>query len=453
MLGLFTVGFGAIIGVGWIVSAGEWIDMAGGAVPVVAAFAVSALILLPVTRAYGEVMAAFPEADGEIQATTLAYGRKWAFAGGWFFALAYVMMCPWELIAIGQLLEALFPVFRDYPIYEIQGYIICGPTLAASLLTGVCLICINFRGVDLAVKFQKKLIGVLLMIVISAGILSFFKGDIRNVLPVTAETAGNRSGGFLNGFLTILAITPFYFSGFDTIPQMISGYKDTLAGKTVGRILSFSVISASVFYILVILSAAMILPWREITTLALPSAEVYEKGLDMTWFTKLMILGGLCGTISCLNSFLMASSKMLHSLGKEGMIPGIFQKTCSRYGTPTAAIVLTGVISLAGCFLGKSMMRPLINVCSFGFVFKWFQTALNADRFRKRHYGLTKPCQSSAGMIRTAVVFSAAMLGLLVIPGSPGALKWPAEIMIIIIWSVMGICFYYLMEKRTSRNC
>ena len=85
MLGLFTIGFGAIIGVGWIVSVGEWLDMAGGVAPVVTAFAMATLILLPITKAYGEMITILPEAEGGISGTCFVYGKGWAFAGGWFW--------------------------------------------------------------------------------------------------------------------------------------------------------------------------------------------------------------------------------------------------------------------------------------------------------------------------------------------------------------------------------
>ena len=44
----FTIGFGAIIGTGWIFLVGEWLIISGGPIPAMLAFLLGALLLLPV---------------------------------------------------------------------------------------------------------------------------------------------------------------------------------------------------------------------------------------------------------------------------------------------------------------------------------------------------------------------------------------------------------------------
>lgn len=449
IIDLFTIGFGAIIGVGWVITIGKWIDSAGGAIPAILAFISASFILIPISKAYGELASSMPEAGGPIAYSRIALGKFWSFIGGWYLALAYIMMCPWEIIAIGQLLETLFPSFKNFPIYEIQGSVVYLPTLILSLIIGFVVMYINFRGVDLVVKFQKRFIGILLGIVVIALCVSLMKGNLSNLLPVVAKTEGNKEGSLLKGFLSVLAITPFFFSGFDTIPQAAEELKESVSKKKIGKVLSISVISASVFYALIILAVTLVLPWKDIISMELPAAEVYTKGLDMNFLTRLIIIGAFCGTLTCLNSFFISSAKVLLSLSKSNMIPNYFGKLHSKFQTPVVANLFIGVIVIVGAFLGKGMIKPLVNVCSFGFLFVWFQVAIDAKIIRIKYPKLHRPYKVKSSTLSVAVFLSIIMLLLLLIPGSPASLEL-IEVIIIIIWLILGLILYLYMNYMTK---
>lgn len=54
----FTIGFGAIIGTGWIFLVGEWIIISGGPIPAMLAFLLGELLLLPIGALYSESLQA-----------------------------------------------------------------------------------------------------------------------------------------------------------------------------------------------------------------------------------------------------------------------------------------------------------------------------------------------------------------------------------------------------------
>ncbi|MDD4402190.1 MAG: amino acid permease, partial [Desulfitobacteriaceae bacterium] len=60
----FTMGFGAIIGTGWILLVGDWMRIGGGPIAALLAFAVGALILFPVGAVFGELSSAIPVSGG-----------------------------------------------------------------------------------------------------------------------------------------------------------------------------------------------------------------------------------------------------------------------------------------------------------------------------------------------------------------------------------------------------
>lgn len=60
LFNFFTIGFGAIIGTGWVLLVGDWMILGGGPYPAMIAFAIGALFLVPIGMVFGELTAAIP---------------------------------------------------------------------------------------------------------------------------------------------------------------------------------------------------------------------------------------------------------------------------------------------------------------------------------------------------------------------------------------------------------
>ena len=108
----FTIGFGAIIGTGWIFLVGEWIIISGGPIPAMLAFLLGALLLLPIGAVFGELTSALPIDGGVIEYVDRTYGKTVSFITGWLLLLSNIIMCPWETIAVSTLLGTLLQHFR-----------------------------------------------------------------------------------------------------------------------------------------------------------------------------------------------------------------------------------------------------------------------------------------------------------------------------------------------------
>ena len=63
----FTIGFGAIIGTGWILLVGDWMKLGGGPIPAAIGFVIGAVFLLPVGAVFGELTAAIPISGGTVE--------------------------------------------------------------------------------------------------------------------------------------------------------------------------------------------------------------------------------------------------------------------------------------------------------------------------------------------------------------------------------------------------
>ena len=71
----FTIGFGAIIGTGWVLQVGDWMVVGGGPVPAMIAFLLGAIALVPIGAVFGELTAAIPVSGGIVEYVDRTFGR------------------------------------------------------------------------------------------------------------------------------------------------------------------------------------------------------------------------------------------------------------------------------------------------------------------------------------------------------------------------------------------
>ena len=214
----FTIGFGAIIGTGWVLQVGDWMVKGGGPVAAIIAFIIGGLFFLPIGAVFGELTAAIPISGGIIEYVDRSFGSTVSYLTGWLLALGTGIICPWETIAISTLVSEmfgqLFPVLRSVKLYNIFGAdVYLWPTLIALAFAGY-VIFLNFKGASATAKLQAFLTKALLCGMVLAMIIALFVGSPSNALPlfqqVTDAPAGSgnftSAGGFFAGILSVLVI-------------------------------------------------------------------------------------------------------------------------------------------------------------------------------------------------------------------------------------------------------
>ena len=212
----FTIGFGAIIDTGWVLQVGDWMDKGGGPVAAIIAFILGAIFLLPVGAVFGELTSAIPISGGIVEYVDRTFGKKLSFVTGWFLSLGNGILCPWEAIAISKLVGMLIPQLKIIPLYTIMGYTVYLPPLLISLAFAFYVIRLNFKGASSAAKLQGFLTKMLLAGMLIAMVVSVFTGGPHHLQPIVSESNGN---SLIMGIIPVLVMTPFFYAGFDTIPQ------------------------------------------------------------------------------------------------------------------------------------------------------------------------------------------------------------------------------------------
>ena len=461
LFNFFTIGFGAIIGTGWVLLVGDWMVLGGGPVPAMIAFGIGAILLVPIGMVFGELTAAIPISGGIIEYVERTFGRKLGFITGWMLLLGNAPLCPWEAIAISKLLTtrfAEFPVLawlRSVKLYTILGAdVYLWPTVIA-LGFAVLVIFLNLKGAGAAAKLSSFLTKALLAGMILAMVISFMTGSPSNAMPVFSQVNDAAGGNattatsLLGGVIAVLVMTPFFYAGFDTIPQQAEEASDNIDWKKFGLIPAIALLASGAFYLICIYSFGTIIDWHEFVRSSVPALAVLER-VNLFFYIAMLIIATL-GPLGPMNSFFGASTRLMLALGRKGMLPESFAEIDPNSGVPKRAVVVMGALTLIGPFLGNNMLIPLTSVASLGFVFACTMAGLACWKLRKTEPDLPRPYTVSGGMfgIGAAVLAGALIIALMVVPMSPAALK-PIEWAITIAWVAIGFVILGITGKKQS---
>src|SRR5260370_21912837 len=128
----FTLAFGTMVGVGWMVVIDDWLTR-GGAVGAMLGFLIGGLVLIPIGYVYGRLTERMPDAGSEIAYTGAVFPKSVSFGTGWMMTLAYLIVCPYEAVAIGSVGSYVFPQLNTIKMYTVGGYPVYLPHVGAWL--------------------------------------------------------------------------------------------------------------------------------------------------------------------------------------------------------------------------------------------------------------------------------------------------------------------------------
>ncbi|MEC7565288.1 MAG: APC family permease [Planctomycetota bacterium] len=377
-LGFFSLAFGSMIGVGWITGLQGMFEQAGPLGTAIA-FIFGGLLMVVIGLCYAEAISILPVTGGEVAYAYKAFGTQKAFFIGWALAFGYLSVSAFEAVSIGIVLSYL--VKMDYwALYDVYETTVYGSHVLLALVFTVFVALINYCGAAIATRFQIAL--TMLLVLCTVGFVSagFWDGEIQNVSPAFGSQDWKIA---LSGMLAVFVTVPFWYVGFDTIPQAAEERVVDLPTKRLGQILIVAILGSTLFYVLVFTSVGLITPWQDIIKKPLPTAVAFETAFKSPVLGRVVLLVGLIGLVTSWNGFFLAGTRVLFALGRGHIIHSTFGKTHQRFGTPSAAILVCGMVTFFGSLLGKPAILILLNVGSFCIALAFLGVALSLLKLRK----------------------------------------------------------------------
>ena len=316
---------------------------------------------------------------------------------------------------------------------------------------------LNFRGASSAAKLQAFLTKALLCGMLLAMGVSIVTGSPDNAMPVFSQVAGAGGGvaetestNLLAGIVSVLVLTPFFYAGFDTIPQQAEEAAEGLNWNKFGKIITLALLAAGGFYMVCIYSFGTILPWNEFVAQPVPALACL-KNINMILYVAMLVIATL-GPMGPMNSFYGATSRIMLAMGRKGQLPEKFAEVDEKSGAPKLACVVLGIITVIGPFLGKNMLIPLTNVSALAFILSCTMVALACLKMRYTEPDLPRPYKVPGGKfgILLAILAGAIIIGLLVLPFSPASLNM-VEWSIVLGWLVVGLILMFATKARAKK--
>ncbi len=442
----FTLAFGAIIGVGWVVVLGEWLNQAGP-LGAILAFVGGGLVMMLVGLCYAEMASLLPVSGGEVVYAYELYGVKTCFATGWFLALAYISVTAFEAVSVGWIASVLVPGIQGVSLYTSRGESVHLGGLLLGLGGMALLSWLNYRGARSAAIFQDVLtygLIILSVVFISAGIMW---GQAANLEPLFQRGG---AGPAWRGILAVLVTAPFWYAGFNVIPQVMEERAPTTSLRLAGQMILLAIGIAALFYSLVILACSMTMPWEKLLALELPAAGAFEAAFGSTALAKAVLGAALLGLVTTWNTVFISASRVLFALGRARIISAALARVHPDFGSPTRAVLLVGGVASGGLFLGRSAIIPIINVAGTCLAFAFFLTCLGVIKMRRTRPNQPRPYRVPGGTATACVAAAGALFMVcfsLYQPYLNARGTFPLEWILLLGWAIVGALFWALAHK------
>ncbi|UXV43629.1 APC family permease [Staphylococcus simulans] len=438
---VWAIAYGSCIGWGSFILPGDWISQSGSIAAAIG-ITIGALLMIIIGVSYGALVKHFPVSGGAFAFSYLSFGRYVSFFSSWFLTFGYICVVALNATAFSLLLKFLMPgVLEHGKLYTIAGWDVYITEIIIATALLLLFTFITIRGAQVSGSLQYYFCIAMVVVVLLMFFGSFFGSgfSLSNLQPLADEKKG-----WFTSIIMIVAVAPWAYVGFDNIPQTAEEF-DFAPNKTF-KLIVYSLLAAAGTYVLMILYTG----W--LSSRGAENSDLWVTGAvtqQSFGYIGLFVLAVAItmGIFTGLNGFLMSSSRLLFSMGRSGIMPGVFSKIHPRFKTPYVAILFLGALTLIAPWLGRTALTWIVDMSSTGVSVAYLVTCLSATKL----FSYNKESNTYAPIYKTFAIvgsiFAFIFLGLLLIPGSPAALSTPSYIALI-VWLVLGLAFFVVRYPK-----
>ena len=418
----FSLGWGTMVGVGWLVVMDDWL-MRGGPLGGVLGFAIGGMLLLPIGYVYGKLVTAMPDAASEIAYTARVFPQPVSFFTGWMMMLAYFIVCPWEAVAVGRIAGYIFPALDSIELYRITGKPVYLPHLIIGIVLTALLTAVNYRGIRLSATFQNwTTFGTLALFVIFVG-FGVARGSTANFPPLFTHTP------FVS-ILLVLQIVPYYMTGYESVTKAAEEANPEFRARGFTRAIYAAIVVGFVFYIIVIAAVGFVAPWRQLTGAPFMTAVAFEHAIGSRWIVSVILSAALLSLFKVFNGNFVAATRLLFAMGRRGLVDARLASVHPQNQTPATAVVWVGIATALCMFLGSAILVPISEVGSVASATGWLATCAA--------YLWMRPAVRDWMIAMLGALVGLAMVLMKLFPFVPGHFSgW--EWLALALWIILGI--------------
>ena len=469
---LIILGVGAIIGSGiftvvGIAAAGS-AQTAGAGSGLVISVILASIACIFSALCYSEFASMIPVAGSAYLYTYATMGEFMAWMMGWILILEYIVayiavVSAWSgyfMHFLGGFSKYLPDFIVNPPVYLVHNYNTAYNELLAQKINPVEHIP-HIMGIPFSIDLPATLITILIVAILvkgikestkMAGFLVFVKLGVIALFVVTGlfyVKTQNWSTNWITPFIPtgasgifMGAFTMFFaYIGFDAIATAAEETKNPQRNLPIGIIGSLLV--CTIVYVLVALVFTGVAPLDAININAPVASAMSIVGQDK--IAGLISLGALAGITSVLLVMLLAGTRILFAMSRDGFLPKVLQNLHPKFKTPHILTIMVGAVCILGTlYLDLTESAKLCNygtLTSFIIVCAAIIILRKIDPDRKRPFKVPlSPFLPLCGVLCCGGLMAYSMHSS------------KASTILFFVWLAIGIIFYFSYSYKNKRK-
>ncbi len=323
---------GMIIGSGIFLKPGIVFNDAGSPIMGIMAWVVGGIITLASALTIAEIASSIPKTGGLYVYLEELYGDVWGFLLGW---VQTVISYP----ASGAALAIAFSTYATFfiPMNNFQQKLLAVGILVFVIIMNI--ISTKYGGAIQTISTVGKLVPIVAIIIF--GLISGKTHDFRSV---TVMTEGAGFGAAVLGTL-------WAYDGWIGVTNIAGELKNP--SKEMPKAIIFGVTSVIFIYALISIAMVNVMPIENIVASTTPASDVavllFGKG-----GAAFITAGIIVSVFGAMNGYLLTGARVPLAMGQRKQLPYSKQlgKIHKKFGTPTNALILEGVLATIYIFSG-----------------------------------------------------------------------------------------------------
>ena len=432
---LFFYVLGDVLGSGVYVLIGLVAGAVGGAFWI--AFATGVTLATITGLAYAELATKYPQAAGASLYVNKAFGNP---------VLTFlVTICSLSAVfaASGSLATGFARYFGS--IFDLV------PALLVTLVFILVLTVVNFIGITESVVVNMlmtfvEIFGLILVMVI--GIIVVVRGDADFGVLISFDAEGSPILAIVAG----VALAFFAMTGFENAANVA---EETInPSKTFPRALIGGMLAAGVIYVLVAMSAALVVPVDTLAGAEASLLEVVRAGVLPGSVEVMLKVFAVIAMVAITNTTLVSvvtQSRILYGMSREDVVPAVFSRIHPTRRSPYVALGFSAVVVAVLLIIGSvlSSLNPELDIvgrlATVTVVFLLFIYALViVSTLKLRGQGETEDSyRANTPLLYVGALGNVVLLSY-VVYDDPGSLYWVGGLL------ALGAALY--LAQRFSRG-
>ncbi|MFJ6212610.1 APC family permease [Streptomyces sp. NPDC092296] len=350
---LSGIGIGATVGTGIFFVLSTAVPEAGPAV--VLSFAIAAVTAGLTALCYAELASAIPVSGSSYSYAYATLGEAVAFGVGACLLLEYGVSASAITVTWGQYLDEFC---RDTLGFGIPDAIARPPghggyvNLPAAVLVALCCVLL-VRGAKESARVNTAMVAVklaVLLLFVCVGLTGFHAGNLTPFAPLGIGGIGAAASSIF-----------FSFIGLDAVSTAGEEVRDPRRTMPLAIITSLAVVT--VLYVAVALTAVGAQPWQRFRGQEAGLAQILRQVTGSSWPSVMFALGAIVSIFSITLVVLYGQTRILYSMGRDGLLPARFARLSPRTGTPAWNTVAVGTgVALLGAFVPLDVLADLTSM-------------------------------------------------------------------------------------------